>query len=390
MNTILSYSFLFIIVIFISCNNDRKIISSNEKIHYSKTHNSIILIKDTVIFLDLKKQNNKISYINVYNNNNYSTITHTDNYNLIHHIDSNYIYQYTDTIPKEGPNSINYIYDFCYINNNNFWVSDIITSNLFKINLKTKTLKKLNINTYEKNSGNYKIGWPDIYPTLYYDNVNNAIIGYCYPDVHRSNFMYYSYLYCYDIKKDSISFLFGKWPQKFKNGINYSFLQQPEFVVVNNKTYVSFGTEHTIQEYNNSTGEMVCLHSYKSKFLNKKIQWNTSYDEEQSQKMYNLFVTEGYYVNFTFDKYNNVFYRLVKHPQNLYNVENKINKTYGGKWSIIIFDKNMNQIGETLMPEKKYKYFYYFIDKHGLHIAHAKQNDENKIYFDRFVLTEKK
>lgn len=99
------------------------------------------------------------------------------------------------------------------------------------------------------------------------------------------------------------------------------------------------------------------------------------------------------YGNIVYDKYRQVYYRFVYPDVEL--DKNDINYMdilhWGGKqFSIIILDKKMNVIGETLFPEYTYNSRLFFICKDGLFLSttHFKRPDfdENILRFQKIEL----
>ena len=76
------------------------------------------------------------------------------------------------------------------------------------------------------------------------------------------------------------------------------------------------------------------------------------------------------YVRLVVDPYRDIFYRFVLHEQ--INLKDRVITDlarYPQKFSIIILDKNLNIIGETLFPEDTYDANGYFITKDGLYLS---------------------
>ena len=92
------------------------------------------------------------------------------------------------------------------------------------------------------------------------------------------------------------------------------------------------------------------------------------------------------YFCFVPDPYRNVFYRFVVHePSNIKNRTHMDLVQYPQKFSIIILDKDMNIIGETIFPTDVYDMHGYFINKDGLYLSRSNplnpEYDEDKLEF---------
>ena len=78
------------------------------------------------------------------------------------------------------------------------------------------------------------------------------------------------------------------------------------------------------------------------------------------------------YFCFVPDPYRNVFYRFVVHEQSQVKDRTHMDLIqYPKKFSIIILDKDMNIIGETLFPADVYDMHGYFINKDGLYLSRS-------------------
>ena len=98
----------------------------------------------------------------------------------------------------------------------------------------------------------------------------------------------------------------------------------------------------------------------------------------------------GEYHNLMYDKYRDVYYRFVELPYELKQNESPFDDPRGREFSIIIFDKDFNIIGETKFPGNKYFYKMSFVGRDGLYISENNlanpDFDENKLVFACFKL----
>lgn len=101
------------------------------------------------------------------------------------------------------------------------------------------------------------------------------------------------------------------------------------------------------------------------------------------------------YGNLIYDPYRDVYYR-VAYPK--VEIEHDLKSIdlleYGGKrFSIIIFDKDLNIVGETLFPDYTYNSFLMFIREDGLYISSSHFMNPNYsddiLSFQRFELVQK-
>ena len=100
------------------------------------------------------------------------------------------------------------------------------------------------------------------------------------------------------------------------------------------------------------------------------------------------------YGNIIYDKYRDVYYRFTFPEVEMDKEKSYLDIFHSGRkqFSIIILDKNMNIVGETLFPEYTYNPNLVFIRKDGLYlsISHVKRLDfdENTLRFQKIELVE--
>jgi hypothetical protein len=101
------------------------------------------------------------------------------------------------------------------------------------------------------------------------------------------------------------------------------------------------------------------------------------------------------YAGLGYDPWRQVYYRIAWHPHDdLSNVGN-ILRIYAEKpCSIIILDKNLNIIGETMLPRDRYFTMCWFIGPKGLYISDAHPDnpdlDEDVLSYTLFTLAKRK
>lgn len=129
----------------------------------------------------------------------------------------------------------------------------------------------------------------------------------------------------------------------------------------------------------------------KSKYVDK-VKVNPIKEQDLSIALKTNCETAGY-GNIIYDKYKEVYYRFVYPEVELDNAETDymdILHWGGKKFSIIILDKNLNVVGETMFPEYTYNSRLFFISEDGLYLSatHFKRPDfdENVLRFQKMEL----
>ena len=101
------------------------------------------------------------------------------------------------------------------------------------------------------------------------------------------------------------------------------------------------------------------------------------------------------YGTVVYDKYRQVYYRFAYPETKIEKKDNALDVFREGRkvFSIIILDKDMHMIGETLFPEYSYNSNLFFVNKDGLYLCktHSKRSDfdENVFCFQCFELIKK-
>ncbi len=140
------------------------------------------------------------------------------------------------------------------------------------------------------------------------------------------------------------------------------------------------------------------IYQYDKKQENKhtKKPAKSKYAPENLMQKKALTIDEGrkaMYGKIVYDKYRNVFYRffLLEH---IFNEGETIFEAarFKKQFSIIVLDKDLNVIGETLFPENTYISYMHFVAPEGLYIStnHIKNPDfdEDYLKFELFELKE--
>jgi hypothetical protein len=107
----------------------------------------------------------------------------------------------------------------------------------------------------------------------------------------------------------------------------------------------------------------------------------------------NLYLENNIYLSIIYDKYREVYYHFFGLPIDAIDKKTGKQNTPADKpFSIIVYDKDFNKIGEYLPKENHYLHNTYFVDEKGLWISDNHVNnpnlDENKLSFRLFELVE--
>ena len=194
-----------------------------------------------------------------------------------------------------------------------------------------------------------------------------------------------------------------------KNGHIHTLpIKYPDIFEDDVKVPAGGGYEFTY-DYNYKQERLVCsLTGYDSIMVTddlKQVRWYNGKSRYLKSMRPKVYEADGFdwlreatenpaYHNIMYDKYRDVYYRIVELPYELKQNESPFDTPKGREFSIIIFDKDLNIIGETKFPGNKYRYKISFVGRDGLYISeHNLANpefDENKLVFACFALEDVK
>lgn len=156
------------------------------------------------------------------------------------------------------------------------------------------------------------------------------------------------------------------------------------------KQVYSFIADHNLYVYD-MDGELLSVAPAKSQYLEQTFQ--TFPDINDRTALYSYLFASDRYERLLYDEYRGVFYRFVFPKVEVQN-EEEINqlRRFPRKFSVIILNKDLNVLGEKLMPENTYYPGNSFVGKGGLYISISHpdnpRNKEDLMSFEVFKLKE--
>ncbi len=158
-------------------------------------------------------------------------------------------------------------------------------------------------------------------------------------------------------------------------------------------------------DYNYKQERLVCsLTGYDSIMVTddlKQVRWYNGKSRHLNRMRPKVYEADGLswlrdaiespaYHNIMYDKYRDVYYRIAEFPYEFKKDESPFDTPTGREFSVIIFDKDLNIIGETKFPGSKYFYKLSFVGRDGLYISENNEAnpefDEDKLVFACFKL----
>ncbi len=138
---------------------------------------------------------------------------------------------------------------------------------------------------------------------------------------------------------------------------------------------INYPVSDSLYVYNPSDG---CRYSIYAGYSNhSKITPGIFSNKEEKTVNY---LSNYRYFGILFDSSNNVYYRLLRLPKKDIDVNNIREEESTQQIAIIIFDKDLNIIGEQILPEGRYYPLFTFVNSNGIHINMESEDDDYMIF----------
>jgi len=293
-------------------------------------------------------------------------------------------------IPKEGPNSIPFAFDFLPINSD----SILFTANhLHKIYLyreedneitSLSTALELPNQVAPENYYLYSFPETNVRPhylkgKLFMQVHHNVFKNPFGPEKYRLPFL--AVLNVHTMQYDA---LFGGYPENYLSDDKFTFSVDFPFTLYKNRyVYVSFPRSHEVHKYD-LEGQLIKKAQMRGATMPNEFEL-LAIDAPKEAKA-QLFRNKGFYASIISDPYRNLLYRVVLHPQPEKDIEGLINTRYHATWSILVFNEELKVLGECSFPALSYNYTQIFVHPSGLLISkensYNKTNKEDLLEFD--------
>ena len=302
-------------------------------------------------------------------------------------------------LEKEGPNGIPAIYGCIpYFDSKNFLVSQHNFGRATIADGKGNVIRKYNIRQAKDGNGLWvdsRFGVSFFYtPSFTKDSIVYFCNGYFRRNrLNREDWKTLPMFNSLNLKNGHIGTLPINYPDIFEDDV---------------KVPAGGGYNFTY-DYNYKEGRLVCsLTGYDSIMVTddlKQVRWYNGKSRYLKSIRPRVYEADGFgwlrestespsYHNIMYDKYRNVYYRIVQLPYEFKQNESVFETPKGREFSIIIFDKDLNIIGETNFLGNKYFYKMSFVGRDGLYISENNEAnpefDEDKLVFACFKLEDLK
>lgn len=325
-------------------------------------------------------------------------------FSFLNHI-NNSIYYYDVGSPSdinkikldiEGENGVGHLETISahfFKDQNNIYIYNIAVGKLFLVNSKGNILNKYDIIDYKASTDN---PFPEITALQPMEIIADDIYFPCGLNSRKMKYSNSNTVLKFNIKtlkKEYILPFSNKYDNAFY-GSTFKYL--PSITFNSKKIFVSFPIEHNVFGYDignlknkvefNASSEYV---ERKIKPFNNDVKYGLS--KNRNFKKEDIFsLTTPDYQSIKYDKYRNVFYRIV-HVRRTKEEVRLNNLLFSPNISIILLDSNYVKIGEVLLDGGKYHHVMIDVCKEGLAIARRDyyKKNENELVFEILKLEKK-
>lgn len=355
-----------LIVVFYSCNfkTERNSVEVNKSYKYNliplektlKFHLNNRIINRSLCLLPYTDDDKSrfLFYLSAYTNN--ISVFSIDSEKLVK----------TIKLESVGPDGVGNVMGFEVINFDSIYVTPEHIRKLYLVNGMGKVISSIDYSSYSQEyviySGtsrtleNMKLGFKDGLIYLpFYPGIDEGN----YKSISPENVRFVSALNTSKktVKTLNIGFPEDYWEDKFYP----SFFG---FFMANNKFYINYMYDDRIACSTDS--KIWKTYIVPSKYANVK---NIIPGDAGCSSTYDRLV---------YDKYRDIFYRFVSHEETMNgNKTIKDIAQYPEKFSIIILDKDLNIIGETLFKDHSFDIAGYFVNEDGLYLSRSNPFNSN-------------
>lgn len=336
-----------------------KRIKISENIYYHSFLSQIQNNQDTV-FLYRKRTHTKENGIDVFDFKN-----------------SNYLKSII--IPKEGPSGIDNVRGFYYLNKDSIFIVGTKEIIIYNDNKNKVIYRSAFLNEY------FPVAISNLTKPFYLKN-ELYFAKHSFTPPTNNKFFETNIIAKFNFITNKLSEIEEtKFSNKYidKCWSHYDAVHSHTLNTKNNKLVFSFAIDDSlyVKEIQKDKKSYFAKSSYKTREV-KDLNCSKVRQKERRQKYTNYF-----YNSIIFDKYKNVYYRLMLIPEENYNEDTKF-KRINRQFIITVLDSNFTIIGETrvLNKEPKYIYFDWVLNEEGLWISTA--NPNNKKYDEDYLTYE--
>lgn len=189
-----------------------------------------------------------------------------------------------------------------------------------------------------------------------------------YPNIQRDSFYTKPHEIIYSLKSKKIEKYYKKFPSDYSS--KYYWGSKGDFFAktINNKNEIIFMYPMNNSIFKMKDGIIEEIEMPQSKYLKDFPPKPIPNPKPNDNKFIVEFgIQTPNYKDFEYDKYRNLYYKIVVHSQPLRNGKIK-NSFLSNPWSIMVFDEHYELLNEIKMPKNKYINSYFYILEDGLYV----------------------
>lgn len=273
------------------------------------------------------------------------------------------------------------IMGYVFFSDTSFLVKEFQTNEIVKTNNNLEILKKYNFHNKINNDSIGYVSYSLAKFPLYFEN--NLLIFNITAKISPPGFFNSLNVGTYNIATKEIN-KFAPFPDKIRlDTLNQWIDFEPSYCLNDdNQLVVGFGIVDELDIYDLSGKHLKSVIA-KSKFVEKFIPLDKNAPRTRKTSM-KYSITRNKYVSIIYDKYRNLYYRIVQLGQELENDDGTINDFGENPWSIIVMDEDFEVIDEIKMPRKIHNFNEIMVCREGLLVRkHRRDDDEpNTLKYD--------
>jgi hypothetical protein len=197
----------------------------------------------------------------------------------------------------------------------------------------------------------------------------------------------------YDLKFHKIKRIYMKYPAVYTTTHNWSNVGCIVTTTYKspNQIFYNFPMYENIISYSLINNETKEIHLPRSKYIKDFPPpiFANNWKELRQSYIRTYWIDKPSYQQLIFDKYRNLFYRIVYHSQPLNDSSGNYNDDFTRNWSIMVFDESFKFINEQFFEGRKYQPFFTFVTSDGLIIPfhdRYQNNNSNGITYQLFKI----
>jgi hypothetical protein len=325
-----------------------------------------------VVFLFIQNGKEILSYLN--SNLNQIQFYDLSSQKLIKAVD----------IEIDGPNGVGKVSGFRPLSLDSIFILPVMQTKLAIVNGEGEVLKKVDFSyTEDKYSSSRSNAWTHIYNTIEFDNdedvnLSQNIQGHI-NSVTKRQLARTPIALTVNINNGIVKRLPLNYPEELIDGKGPRQIDMSR-VNADEKYIYAFTTNHNLF-ITDSRHEAFSVKNGKSEYIDEIPTLPSGMGITEYQLNYR---SSPRYTSLIYDPYRNIYYRFA-YPGAEIDINNLEQYKTPIQFSVIIFDKDLNKVGETMLPKNTYLMDNFFVGKKGLYLS--KNHPYNEKDFDEDFLT---